>query len=291
MSDTANEHHAFYAAASLQRYNLDDATIAVRSYGCGPHLVLIHGYPVHGYTWRKILPALASRYTCHVIDLPGFGDSEWDKKTDFSFTAQARRLNKLFNRLALNKLAIIAHDTGATIARLAAAQQPERIDKMVILNTEMPNHRPPWIAFYQVCAKLPLAALVFKALMQSKVFIRSPMGFKEFYSDPLRFKSENPLPPYLDPLLSSKTKMQGMLHYLKGIEWSVVDDLVRLHAALTCEILVLWGECDQTFPVDQAEAMQHQFAGPTEFQRIKNASLMPHEEQPEQVLKYITNFI
>ena len=117
----------FYAQAELQRFVIEDATLGVRVFGQGPAVVLIHGYPVHGYTWRKVLPALAEAFTCYVIDLPGLGDSDWSAQTDFSFAAQARRLGLLFTRLNLNDYVIVAHDTGATLARMVALEQPERI--------------------------------------------------------------------------------------------------------------------------------------------------------------------
>ena len=175
MSSTLSQTNSFYSKAVVHKHKLDDASIAVRTYGNGPALILIHGYPVHGYTWNKILPGLASCYTCHVIDLPGFGDSEWSSTTDFTFTAQARRINLLVKALELSDYSIISHDTGATIARLAVVQQPQYVRKLVVINTEIPNHRPPWIPFYQLCAKLPLSAFTFKALMKSKVFVRSSM--------------------------------------------------------------------------------------------------------------------
>jgi haloalkane dehalogenase len=291
MLSTISQTSSFYSRAGVNKYKVGDASIAVRTYGNGPALILIHGYPVHGYTWNKILPGLASCYTCHVIDLPGFGDSEWGSTTDFTFTAQARRLNLLFKALELNDYSIIAHDTGATIARLAVVQQPQQVRQLVVINTEIPNHRPPWIPFYQLCAKLPLSALTFKTLMNSKAFVRSSMGFKEFYADKLRFRRENPVAPYLEPLISSQRKMQGMLNYLLGIEWSVVDDFATRHAEIQSDTLLLWGEYDRTFPVELAEEMQKQFSCHTEFVRIKNASLMPHEEQPEQVLEHILDFL
>ena len=89
----------FYASADFTCHTIDDASPAVRVFGSGPNLVFIHGFPTHGYTWRKLLPVLSESFTCHVIDLPGLGDSEWTEQTDFSFTAQSRRLSKLFKEL------------------------------------------------------------------------------------------------------------------------------------------------------------------------------------------------
>src|SRR5512138_1258684 len=88
---------SFYASAPVERVAIDDAVIAVRRFGRGngPAIVLVHGFPVHGATWRYLLPTLAERHACFVLDLPGLGDSDWTATTDFSFTGQARRLSPL----------------------------------------------------------------------------------------------------------------------------------------------------------------------------------------------------
>ncbi|MGH1470702.1 MAG: alpha/beta fold hydrolase [Cellvibrionaceae bacterium] len=68
---------SIYFEAEVRRYKIEDATIGVRVFGQGPAVALIHGYPVHGYTWRKLLPELFLDFTCYVVDLLGFGDSDW----------------------------------------------------------------------------------------------------------------------------------------------------------------------------------------------------------------------
>jgi haloalkane dehalogenase len=151
---------AVYGSAPMQRLEVEDATIALRVFGQGPAVVLVHGFPVHGYTWHKLLPKLSETLTCYVVDLPGLGDSDWSERTDFTFTAQAHRLKILFESLHLNSCALIAHDTGATIARLLTLLHPQAVRKLVIINTEIPGHRPPWIPLYQHVATLVLAHLV-----------------------------------------------------------------------------------------------------------------------------------
>lgn len=282
---------AFYATAPVERHAIDDATIAVRRFGRGPALMLIHGFPVHGATWRALLPQLAERHTCFVLDLPGLGDSDWSDATDFTFTGQARRLSPLLRELGIERFSLLAHDTGATVARLLTLAEPGRVAKLAILNTEIPGHRPPWIPLYQKLTRVPGAGAVFHVLLQQPWFVRSGMGFREFYSNRRLFDDPARLAPYLDPVLASSRRMDGMLLYLRGPEWSAVDSLRARHAEIKCPALLLWGADDKTFPADVAEPMRTQFGGPTTFVRIPHASLMPHEERPDAVLASLVPFL
>ncbi|HYC54892.1 MAG TPA: alpha/beta hydrolase [Candidatus Binatia bacterium] len=282
---------AAYAAAPARLHPIDDAAIMVRELGDGPALVFIHGYPTHGYTWRRLLPELAAKYRCYVVDLPGLGDSQWSAKTDFRFTAQARRLAALFDTLRLERYSIIAHDTGATLARLVALQHGERVAGLALINTEIPGHRPPWIQMYQRIAALPGASMSFAMPMKLKSFLKSSMGFGAFYSDPVLFDDPTNLGPYTEPLLTSRRRVEGALGYLRGIEWDVVDGLAQKHGDIRAATMLLWGQDDPTFPVDRAEPMAQQFKPPARFVRIPNASLMPHEERPRMVLDAVTPFL
>ncbi len=248
MNTQANIPVTAYAELPIQHHTIGDATIAVRSCGQGPDLVLIHGFRVHGYTWRKLLPALSQRFRCHVVDLPGLGDSDWTATTDFRFSAQAQRLMSLIDNLALTNYALIGHDTGATIARLIAIARPDEVRRLVMINTEVPGHRPPWIRLYRFSAGLPLAPSAFRLLLSSGRFVRSRMAFGQFYSEPALFNAEH-LAPYVQPLVTSQRRMQGMLGYLLGVEWDVVDGLREGHGQIKADTLLLWGEDDRTFPL------------------------------------------
>jgi pimeloyl-ACP methyl ester carboxylesterase len=254
-------------------------------------VLFVHGFPVHGATWRWLLPRLAERFRCVVVDLPGLGDSAWSDATDFTFPGHARRVAELAARLELDAFALVAQDTGATIARHVALQAGGRVTRLALINTEIPGHRPPWIPLYQWLARLPAAAANFRLLLQSPRFLRSGMGFREFYTDRRLLEEPGRLAPYLGPLLASPARMQGMLRYLAGLRWDAVDALARRHAEIAAPVLFLWGEDDRTFPVERAEPMARQLGGPTRFVRIPRASLMPHEERPDAVLEPLLPFL
>ena len=73
----------------METVDVGTAQLAYRREGSGPALLLIHGWPLTGATWRKVLPRLAERFTCIVPDSPGLGDTRWSDAHDFGFASQA----------------------------------------------------------------------------------------------------------------------------------------------------------------------------------------------------------
>lgn len=279
-----------YDAAPVELKELGDASIAVRRYGDGPDLLFVHGFPLHGYTWRYLLPELAARFRCWVVDLPGFGDSRWSPDTNLGFTAQAGRLNRLLRELGVTRSGVIAHDTGATIARLLALDAPDLVHKLAIINTEMPGHRPPWIPLYIALSRLPGTAFSFRALMSLRSYRRSAMGFGGLFVDKSRLDGDFE-ERFIEPLLSDRKRLLGTLKFLQDVDWAPMDALAQRHREIKAGVLLLWGELDPTFPVEIAEAMCPQFARLAGFHRIRDAKLMPHEEQPAQVLEHLLPFL
>src|SRR5262245_33600001 len=138
-----------YFDAPAQRVDTGTARVACRRYGSGPPLLLVHGFPLSGFSWRKVLPELSKHHTCYVLDLPGMGESEWTDATDFSFPGQGRTLKALVDRLGLDRYAVLAQDTGRTFARYLALTDGPRVEKLMLINTGVPHHRPPWIPLCQ----------------------------------------------------------------------------------------------------------------------------------------------
>jgi len=280
-----------YNSLKINYFKTGDESIAIRKFGqTGDALVLVHGFAVHGYTWRKLLPELSKHNVCYVLDLPGFGDSQWSQKSDLSFTAQALRLQAFVESLNEKIIRVLAHDTGASIARMVAINAPDSISDLICINTEIPNHRPPYIQMHQFLAKLPLANSIFRLLLKIDYVVKSPLLLNQFYSDKKLLNQEN-LDPYLVPLRNSKHRMMGMLNYLIGIEWSIVDGFEQNHRKIKANTLFLWGEDDKTFPVRFIEPVISRFICRCKLIKIQGASLMPHEERPDQVVAAIAEFI
>jgi len=285
MSDAS----ARYWDVPAQMIDTGTARIACRRFGSGSPLLLVHGFPLSGFTWRKILPELAERHTCWVPDLPGMGESTWTDDTEWSFPGQARTLKRLADRLGLERYSVLAQDTGGTFARLLALDDAARVERLVLINTEIPGHRPPWIPLYQFLMALPGAQTSFGLLLRSRWFLRSGMGFGGCFSD-LSLLDGAFHEHVVDPLLRSPERMEGMARYLTGLTWEPVDALATGHARLTMPVLLLWGADDPTFPLSQARTMLRQIAH-ARLVEIPGAKLLAHEEKPAEVARATLEFL
>jgi pimeloyl-ACP methyl ester carboxylesterase len=269
--------------------DLGHSRIAYRQVGRGEPLLFVHGYPLHGMTFRHLIPALARHFTCIVPDLPGLGETEWTNDTDFSFVGQARTLRQFVDQIGLTSYAILAHDTGGTIARRLTTIDLPRVSKLVLIGTEIPGHRPPWIELFQKAAN-PKRTATFKILMRLRRFRHSGAAFGGCFHDrSLIDGAFHQL--FIAPLLRSNERIRGQINYLRGIDWQMVDGMRAEHARITIPTLLIWGERDSVFPIDKARAMAEQLPNCKGLAIIPEAKLFVHEERPDEVARHALGFL
>jgi haloalkane dehalogenase len=268
--------------------NLPPNRLAYRELGAGEPLLLLHGYPLSGLTFRHVAPGLSDRFRCIVPDLLGAGETEWTGDTDFSFAAQAQALKDLADALDLKSYRVLAHDTGGTIARQLALIDPDRVTSMVLIGTEIPNHRPPFIELLQRIAN-PKMTIGFKLMMRSRSFLRSKAAFGGcFWDHDLIFGEFHAT--HIAPVLRDDRRIQGLTRYLLGIDWELVDGLAERHREITAPTLLLWGEEDTVFPAQAARPMADQLGDCRGFVTIPRARLFVQEEHPEEVARIALDF-
>jgi haloalkane dehalogenase len=140
--------------------------------GDGPPVVLVHGEPTWSFLWRKVLvPVRDAGYRCIAPDLPGFGRS--DKPTDidwYTYDSHTAALTSLLAALDVRDATIVVHDWGGPIGLRTAVELPQRISRLVILDTGLfTGHQQmtdAWTAFRDFVARtedLPVGFLVRRA--------------------------------------------------------------------------------------------------------------------------------
>jgi pimeloyl-ACP methyl ester carboxylesterase len=107
--------------------------------GKGDPIVLLHGWPQTWYEWRNVIPELiANNYTIIAPDMRGLGDSE-KTQTGYDTKNLAEDIYQLVEKLGYSKINFVAHDWGGPVAYSYAAEHPEDVGKMIILDTLLPG--------------------------------------------------------------------------------------------------------------------------------------------------------
>jgi pimeloyl-ACP methyl ester carboxylesterase len=106
--------------------------------GQGNPVLLVPGWPQSWYAWRKVMPALAERFTVVAVDPPGLGDS--DKPAGgYDTAAVAKRLQEFTAALGWNRFDFVGHDIGCWIGYPFAATYPEIVRKLVLIDATVPG--------------------------------------------------------------------------------------------------------------------------------------------------------
>jgi pimeloyl-ACP methyl ester carboxylesterase len=101
--------------------------------GEGFPLLLWHGFLETWYCWRKVMPALAEKYTVIAPDMRGYGDSE-KPESGYDAWTLAEDFRQLIAQLGFEQIYIAAHDMGAPPALIYAGEHPEEVRGLVYLD-------------------------------------------------------------------------------------------------------------------------------------------------------------
>ena len=113
------------------RVRAGDVELAVREHGPaeGPVVVLLHGFPEIGYSWRhQIAPLAEAGYRVLVPDLRGFGDSDAPQAIEaYAIDVLVDDVLDLIDHAGARRAIVVGHDWGADLAWKTAWLHPERI--------------------------------------------------------------------------------------------------------------------------------------------------------------------
>jgi len=220
--------------------------------GSGETVVMLHGNPTWSFYYRNLVSALRDRYRTIVPDHIGcgFSDKPGDDAYDYTLSRRVDNLDALLDHLGLTKdITLVVHDWGGMIGMAYASRHPERIRRLVVLNTgafHLPTSKPFPVAL-KICRDTALGALLvrgFNAFALAASFVgckRNPMPseLRRAYRAPydnwanriatLRFVQDIPLSPG-DRGYDLVTEVQEGLHRFADLP-----------------MILFWGEKDFVF--------------------------------------------
>jgi pimeloyl-ACP methyl ester carboxylesterase len=116
----------------------------IASIGTGPVILFLHGFPELWYSWRHQLLSLSSLgYRCIAPDLRGYGDTDAPKNVrEYTIFHIVGDLVGLIDSLGIDKVFLVGHDWGSTVAWYFCLLRPDRIKALVNMSVVFQPRNP-----------------------------------------------------------------------------------------------------------------------------------------------------
>ena len=138
---TDYDRAAFERLFTRRRVVAHGAALQVVEGGAGQLVLLVPGWPQSLYAWRKLMPALASRYRVVAFDPPGLGDSA-PPVSGYDTATIASHIDPLLDACGVSDCLLVTHDIGAWIGYAYAVRKPARVRRLVAIDAAIPGMAP-----------------------------------------------------------------------------------------------------------------------------------------------------
>jgi len=253
--------------------------------GAGEPVLLLHGEPTWAFLYRRMIQPLAGVGRVIAPDYFGFGRSDKPVRLDdYSYDFHYASIERLADELDLRETTIVVQDWGGPIGFRLAVEQPDRVARLVILNTGIGAGRPPseeWLRFRDFMRRVG-TDLIPGQLVRISAVTELAEGVVEAYNAPFptpESKAGVVAFPELVPTEPDHPSAAKMLEVRSALqEWER-------------PALVLFSDSDPIFSPEAAERMAARIPGAGAAEIVEGAGHFLQEEKGEEIAERIVRFL
>ena len=256
--------------------------------GQGEPMLFVHGTPTWSFEWRHLIRAFAPTHRCIAPDHLGFGLSDRPREAAYTPEAHAERLSAFVERLAPGPLTLVVHDYGGPIGLPICLRHPERVKRLVLVNTWMWSFAGDrGMEGKARMAGGPLGRLLYRyANLSLRVIMPSSYGVRRRLTPAIHRE-------YLErfPDAGSRGTVLWPLARALLASGAWYDSLWSERAKLSGRpALIVWGMKDPAFPPYQLARWREALPA-ARVAELPGAGHWPHEEEPERVVGELRTFL
>jgi haloalkane dehalogenase len=263
--------------------------------GSGDPVVMLHGNPTWSFYFRELIKSLSPEFRTIVPDHIGCGLSDKPGIDGYDYRLKSRvdDVETLLDHLGIKQnITLVLHDWGGMIGMAYALRHPERIHRLVIMNTAaflMPEGKSLPMRLRLIRNIKPFAAL-------------AVLGFNIFAVGALFTASYNGLPKDVKSgLIAPYNSWNNRIATLKFVQdipvrekdpsfrlAKYVDD--NLHRLTHIPLLILWGEHDFVFDTDYLSEWQRRFPD-AQVKTFKDGGHYVLEDAADRIIPIVKKFL
>jgi len=261
--------------------------------GDGPALLLIGGWPQTWYAWREVMPALARHHTVVAVDSRGAGLS--DKPDDgYDAGTLANDLVALMTELGHTRFDVAGHDIGTWTAYALAADHPERVGRLAIIEAVIPGLTPSPPLFGPAAANLKLWQFGFNRLTDlNEELVRGRERL--FFGWQFATKAATPaaipayaVDVYVDAITADPRALRASFAYYRALDETIAQNEQRSKTRLKLPVLAVGGALWSGANAAQTMRLA---ADDVTGVVLDDCGHYPAEEQPTRFVEILEDFL
>jgi len=251
-------------------------------------VLFVHGTPTWSFEYRHLIGALRGGHRCIAVDHLGFGLSDRPAAADYTPEAHAARLRAFVDKLGLRRFTLVVHDFGGPIALPLALDDPDRVERLVVLNSWMWSFADdPEMTKRARMVSGALGRFLYRRLNASlRLIVPSAYGDRRKLTKAIhrQYLAAFPDADSRERVLWALARaLTGSSAFYEGL-WQRRQ---RLGAIPT---LIVWGMKDTAFRPHLLARWRRALPHATVVE-LAEAGHWPHEEQPEGVIGALRAFV
>ncbi len=252
----------------------------------GTAVILIHGFPTSSFLWRNIAPAITDAgHTAYAIDLFGHGESDRPYDSDFGIASQSEYLDAAMTALRVARGILVGVDIGGDIALRLAATRPERVEKLVLINTPAFDELPAKDITQLQRNTARFAVRTTRGILGAAPLVEAVL--KASVADPEKHMPTKLIARYLAPFVGK----EGPNHLLTLANSISAEDLEDLELRdIHVPTLLLWGEEDAFVDPKIGEKLSNALPD-GRLVRIPGVARLLPEENPQFLTEQLLDFM
>jgi epoxide hydrolase 4 len=264
--------------------------------GNGPLVILVHGFPENWWGWRYQLGPLGDAGLRVVaLDLRGYGQSE--KKKPYDLDTLVDDVSALIACLGETKAHVVGHGWGGAVAWRLAAQHPDKVDRLAIINCPHPARahevvrnsvaaiKRNWHFFFFQLPWLPeLTMTVDRSALLKRVYWGYTFERTHFSDDELK--------PFVEAL-DQPGAAKAMLGSYRAVFIQGLRDGFRsgVYPVIDRDVLLLWSRDDESLGYDDLVPGTEKLAPKLKIESLFGCGRFPQAERPEKVNEALLRFL
>ncbi|WP_170155898.1 alpha/beta fold hydrolase [Umezawaea tangerina] len=214
--------------------------------GDGPPLLLISGWPQTWYAWREMMPALAREHTVVAVDSRGAGLSD---KPDGGYDAGtlAADLVALMSALGHDRFDVVGHDIGMWTGYALAADHPERVGRLAVVDAIIPGLTPAPPFFSPAPVTQRFWHFAFNRLPDlNEELVRGRERLFFGYQFATKAATPTTIPEhavdvYVDAIVADPRGLRASFSYYRALDDTIAQNEQRRKTRLTLPVLAIGG--------------------------------------------------